>query len=283
MLSVVIPSLGGKALNNTISSLNSGSVIPDEILVSLPSLESMNFVEVSDQNVRLLNANCYSQVGQRIYGFKMAQFDYVLQLDDDVILDNNCIEILMDAMKKTNMSSFSPYYINLYTNSAHHKKKSHNPIMAIYYWIVNGRKGYVPGTIAKAGINFGINKNDISEDCNQIDVDWQPGGCILHRRKNLIFENYFPFSGKAYSEDLMHSFLLKKNNLSLVTCLDAFCYIDKDIGHLVLKEIIKDFKARKYFVEMASLGKIRMYIFYWLLFLKHIYFKIRLMLSRFFL
>ena len=281
MLSVVIPSLGGKVLNNTISSLNSGSIIPDEILISLPSLEYMNFVDVSDHNVSLINANCHGQVGQRIYGFKMAQYEYVLQLDDDLILDNKCIEILMDAIKKTKMSSFSPYCMNLQNNSAHHKKKSHNPIMAIFYWIVNGRKGYVPGTIAKAGINFGINKNDISEECNQIEVDWQPGGCVLHRRKNLIFNNYFPFSGKAYSEDLIHSFLLKSNNLKLVTCLDAFSYRDNDIGDLGIKDIINDFKARKYFVEMASLGKIRMYVFYWFVILKYIYFKARLIFSRF--
>ena len=279
MLSVVIPSLGGKVLNNTISSLNSGSIIPDEILISLPSLEHMNHVNISDHNVRLINANCHSQVGQRIYGFKMAQYEYVLQLDDDIILDIKCIEILMDAMKKTKMSSFSPYYINLQNNSAHHTKKSHNPIMAIYYWIVNGRKGYVPGTIAKAGINFGVNKNDISEECNQIEVEWQPGGCVLHRRRNLIFNNYFPFSGKAYSEDLIHSFLLKNNNLKLVTCLDAYCYIDKDIGLLSIKDIINDLKARKYFVEMASLGKIRMYVFYWFVILKYIYFKARLLAS----
>ena len=79
MLSVVIPSLGGNILNNTISSLNSGSIIPDEILISLPSLQHINQVNISDHNVRLINANCRGQVAQRIYGFEMAQHEYVLQ------------------------------------------------------------------------------------------------------------------------------------------------------------------------------------------------------------
>jgi len=258
MLSVVIPSLGGKVLNNTISSLNSGSIIPDEILISLPSLEYMNFVDVSDHNVSLINANCHGQVGQRIYGFKMAQYEYVLQLDDELILDNKCIEILMDAIKKTKMSAFSPYYINFQNNSAH-TKKSHNPIMTIYYWIMNGRKGYVPGTIAKAGINFGVNKNDIGKELNQIEVEWQPGGCVLHRRKNLIFNNYFPFSGKAYVEDLIHSFLLKKSGVKMITLLNAYCIIDEDFG---VDSIVNDFRARNYYTSIASLSKIRMLAYY---------------------
>jgi len=258
MLSVVIPSLGGKILNNTISSLNSGSIIPDEIIISLPSLEHMNLVNISDKNVRLINANCYSQVGQRIYGFKIAQYEYVLQLDDDINVDIKCIEILMDAIKKTKMSAFSPYYINFQNNSAH-TKKSHNPIMAIYYWIMNGRKGYVPGTIAKAGINFGVNKNDIGKELNQIEVEWQPGGCVLHRRKNLIFNNYFPFSGKAYVEDLIHSFLLKKSGVKMITLLNAYCIIDEDFG---VDSIVNDFRARNYYTTIASLSKIRMLAYY---------------------
>ena len=258
MLSVVIPSLGANILNNTISSLNSGSIIPDEILISLPSLQHINQVNISDHNVRLINANCRGQVAQRIYGFEMAQHEYVLQLDDDIILDIKCIEILMDSIKKTKMSSFSPYYINFQNNSAH-AKKSHNPIMAIYYWIVNGRKGYVPGTIAKAGINFGVNKNDINVGCSQIEVEWQPGGCVLHRRRNLIFNNYFPFPGKAYSEDLIHSFLLKESGIKMVTLLNAYCIIDADLG---VDSIVNDFRARNYFTTIASLSKIRMLAFY---------------------
>jgi len=258
MLSVVIPSLGTKALNNTISSLNSGSIIPDEILISLPSLEHMNLINISDQNVRLINANCYGQVSQRIYGFKIAQYEYVLQLDDDIIVDIKCIEILMDAIKKTKMSAFSPYYINFQNNSAH-TKKFHKPIMAIYYWIMNGRKGYVPGTIAKAGINFGVNKNDIGKELNQIEVEWQPGGCVLHRSKNLIFNDYFPFSGKAYSEDLIHSFLLKKSGVKMVTLLNAYCIIDEDFG---VDSIVNDFRARNYYTSIASLSKIRMLAYY---------------------
>ena len=46
---------------------------------------------------------------------------------------------------------------------------------------------------------------------NLHEVEWLPGGCILHSKKNLIKKNYFNFKyKKAYCEDLIHSYFLKK-------------------------------------------------------------------------
>ena len=112
---------------------------------------------------------------------------------------------------------------------------------------------------AKSGINFGINKDDYGVEGSEIEVDWQPGGCILHKRENLILDGYFPFSGKAYSEDLMHSFLLRSAGVRLFTCLDSYCYINADEG---LDSLFHDFRARYHFVKMASLSKSRMILFY---------------------
>ena len=36
----------------------------------------------------------------------------------------------------------------------------------------------------------------------------------MHFKKNLVLKNYFPFKGKAYSEDLFHSIELKKKKLN---------------------------------------------------------------------
>ncbi|MEC9415153.1 MAG: glycosyltransferase [Pseudomonadota bacterium] len=275
-VSVVIPSLGGCCLYKTIESLNSGNFIPDEILISLPSKEHIDKIKIKENNVKLVNANCYGQVSQRVFGFKMAKHPYVLQLDDDVILGKECISLLIECVKNSDNIVASPYYLDFNSNPIH-KARPATFFMKFFHLLMNGIKGFQTGKIAMSGINYGVNKADIKQQHGYFFVDWQPGGCLMHNNKNLIKENYFPFSGKAYSEDLIHSFLLKNNNLKLVTCLDAYCYIDKDIGFLCIKDIMNDFKARKYFVEMASLGKIRMYVFYWFVILKYIYFKARLL------
>ena len=275
-LSVVIPSLGGPCLLKTIESLNSGNFIPDEILVSLPSKEHINKIKMNENNVKLVNANCFGQVSQRIIGFKRAQYRYVLQLDDDVILDKECISLLIDCIKNSDNTVSSPYYLNFDHNPIH-KAKSSTFVMKFFYLLMNGIDGFQTGKIALSGINYGVNKADINQQHGNFFVDWQPGGCLMHNKENLIKENYFPFTGKAYSGDLMHSFLLKNNNLRLVTCLDAYCYIEKDIEPNTIKDIFNDFKARKHYIEMASLGKTRMYVFYGLVILKYILLKVRVL------
>ena len=182
MLSVVIPSLGGDCLQHTISSLNSGSVKPDEILVCLPSASSIKQVNINYDNTRLINVGEYGQVAQRIFGFKESQYEYVLQLDDDIILENKCIEKLMISIKKNNKLAVSPYYMDHQHNSIH-LPKSYSVFRKLYYWLMNGKEGYESGAIAKSGINFGVNLNDLN-DKGVVEVEWQPGGCVLHRNDN---------------------------------------------------------------------------------------------------
>ena len=258
MLSVVIPSLGNDCIYETIESLNSGTIIPDEIIVSLPSDKYSRPISDTYENVKTISANQYGQVIQRIVGFKKAQHGYVLQLDDDVILDNKCIERLIGAMKKHKMSTVSPYYMSDKKKSIHASQR-YGFFWRVYYWLMNGGAGYKVGAIAKSGINFGVNNENLNVNDGEIEVEWQPGGCVLHEKENLIVDNYFPFSGKAYSEDLMHSFLLRSAGVKLLTCLDAYCYIKS--GESV-DGLFDDFKARYYFVKMASLSKSRMFLFY---------------------
>ena len=84
---------------------------------------------------------------------------------------------------------------------------------SFYYFLLNGRERFKSGSISLAGICFGVNKEDLKKQTGLIAVDWQSGGCVLHKKKNLILDDYYPFSGKAFSEDLIHSYLLKKEGL----------------------------------------------------------------------
>jgi hypothetical protein len=137
-------------------------------------------------------------------------------------------------------------------------KKSY--LLSIYYRLLNGSKGYKPGVVTRAGTNFGVNAHEVSDKL--IEVDWQPGGCVLHRRGGLILEGFYPYKGKAYCEDLIHSFLLRQASVSLFVNTYAKCTTFLNPRLSLLNELIPDFKARLYFVNMAGLSRVRMLIYY---------------------
>ena len=60
----------------------------------------------------------------------------------------------------------------------------------------------------------------------------------------------------------MHSFLLRKSSVGLVVNMRATCMTDTTPRVSLGKDIYLDIRARKYFVKLANLSVIRMYIFY---------------------
>ena len=260
MISVVIPSLGGD-LSETLNSLNSGTVKPDEIIVCLPNKDH----SVKDlslyKNTLVVYSEKYGQVYQRIFGFKKSKYEYILQLDDDVYVDKYCLEVLESILSSKKDVSISPLWYDTKDASPLHKKKK-GVLMSFYYWMINGSIGYAPGKISLAGTNFGVHPNYVDLNSNLFKVDWQPGGCIMHRRENILLEDYYPYNGKAHFEDLIHSHLLKKSGISLFVAIKAKCMIKINPRLLFRGELYSDYKARLYFVKMANLSIVRMYIYY---------------------
>ena len=98
------------------------------------------------------------------------------------------------------------------------------------------------------------------------DIDWLPGGCILHRRENLIVKNYYPFSGKAYAEDLFHSLLLKEKGVILVRSGKAICDLDFTSSSYqgIVKQIelyIDYCRAMRKLIRSSQRSRFRFYLF----------------------
>ena len=267
-VSVVIATLGEVSLKETLESLNNSSIVPKEIIISIPEEYATNVKHLNYSNVKIIKTTVRGQVAQRVVGFQNAKFPYVLQLDDDIILDLYCIEKLLETVISKKNIAAGPKLFD-------HLTKEYSSFLIpntklvwfdkIFYFIANGKSGFQPGKISKSGINFGIPKT-----LNTLyDVDWLCGGCLMHRKENLILTNYFPFSGKAYAEDLFHSKLLRNNNVILVRSGEAKCYVDftssREGGWL---NIIRNTSKIKIFVKSINGSIIRLYLITFLIYIR---------------
>tara|TARA_B100001059_G_scaffold232917_1_gene271725 strand:- start:107 stop:964 length:858 start_codon:yes stop_codon:yes gene_type:complete len=272
-VSVVIATLGEVSLKETIESLNNSSIVPKEILICIPQEYAKNVKHLSYSNVKILKTKVRGQVAQRVVGFQNATFPYVLQLDDDITLDLYCLEKLLETVISKKNIAAGPKLFDHLTKEYHSFLIPTNTKLVwfnkMFYFLANGKSGFQPGKISKSGINFGI-----PETPNTFhDVDWLSGGCLMHRKENLILTNYFPCNGKAYAEDLFHSKLLRDNNVILVRSGEAKCYVDftssKGGGWLnTIRNIPKSLKPMKIFVNSINGSVIRLYLITFLFYIR---------------
>jgi len=264
-LSVVIASIGGDILKRTIEILNQGSVVPDEIILVVPEVFAAKIPEVNCANLRCELVNFKGQVAQRAHGFKIAKSDYVLQLDDDIILHHSCLEHLMLALGNLgsgNCVGPSIFFLGTEQNIY----STHSGLQAVLYdlkaFLLSGAPWGVKrmGKISKIGSGYGIDTAKVSEEVCQ--TSWLAGGCVLHKRENLILENYFPYPGKAYAEDLIHSIILTKAGIKLFNVKSATCFIEKPILNSSTYSLSADYRIRLYINELKGTSKLRVYIWY---------------------
>ena len=112
-VSVVIPTIVNPTLNETIYHLNKGSIIPSEILLCLPeSKRNKKNSIVSHPNIKFIFSKKSNQVLQRIDGFKNAKNKFILQLDDDIIIDIHNIKIILNEIMQNTNIAISPSLLN---------------------------------------------------------------------------------------------------------------------------------------------------------------------------
>lgn len=264
-LSVVIASIGGDVLIRTIDALNSGSIVPDEIILVVPRSFASNIPAISSENFRYQLVDFKGQVAQRAYGFTLVKSDYVMQLDDDIQLDHTCVERLITGLKKLGTGhSVGPSIFYANTNESIYSMNNgiKAEILNLKAFLLSG----VPwgtkrmGKISKIGSGFGYDPESTSAELNR--TEWIAGGCTLHHKSSLIFKNYFPYAGKAYGEDLLHSVELTNSGVKLFNVKSAVCFIEKPVLNRETYSLRADYKVRLYLNELRSVGKFRVHIWY---------------------
>lgn len=254
-ISVVIATIGGPSLPQTIARLNAGTLVPTEILVCVPSAGAVSAEDLPFDNVEVVVCDRRGQVLQRLFGFARARYEYVLQLDDDVHVDAHCVEWLLDALVALGSdAAVAPTLIRTDTGApvyglqgagapSRMERRFHGPEIAM------------PGRITRAGMNAPLDFSSSREPVNA--TEWLPGGCVLHSRANLVHTEYYPFPGKAYGEDVIHSVLLAQRGIRLFVVRDAICGMEPAVQtrstvQSFLREMRAEWRWRRHLVSMTS-------------------------------
>ena len=275
-ISIVIPTLGYECLNETVSYLNNGPNRPKEIIVVIPEGFEVNAGFQTFENVIILKSPLKGQVKQRIFGFKYANEKHILQLDDDIWIDQNNMSNLLEALKKLDKNSaVAPAFLkkgtsnSVYIYDSDFKAYINN---LVQFFVLKGAWGIKKmGKITFGGINFGVNYS-LTDKINY-PCDWLAGGCVLHHADQVYLDNFYPFEGKAYCEDLFHSFYLKRTGINLYSNTKTFCYLDWPPEPRSKKEQNNEHIVLRHFIKLSKRSIIRFTIFcYYLKMLKVINF-----------
>lgn len=271
-LSIVIPTLGGIELQNTIESINHSSHQPMEIILSFPRSSKKDCLEFPVQkNIKVIYFSEKGQVHQRIAGFNATKTRYVIHMDSDMRVNESTIFNLYNLITMmpenvaiapilrdfaTDLDIFT--YNNLYFNEYSKFVTPHTRSRKFFNYFIHGKTSFLEGEITNIGINIPVCS---SHDQTLIEAEWLPGGLVIHNKKNLLTNLYFPFPGKAYAEDLIHSYILKKNGVKLYVTPVASAYIEIFPGSSIntfteLKSFLiekkREIDAKAYFLKISK-------------------------------
>ena len=259
-LTIVITTVGEKSLLAVIKNINLTISRPKKILVVIykKNIRKINKRILSTyDNVEIVQTNSPGQVNQRVEGFKLVRTDYAMQLDADCYIENLSINKMMNFLKTHKNASVGPCFLDIKNNLPIHKLNNKRKFFKTLKNLILGfpNVNSIMGKVSKSGTNFGVDYFYLKKKA--IQVDWIPGGCLMHHKKNLYLKNYYPFQGKAYYEDLIHSKILIQKNIKLFILKDAICKTDFPIFPKKFKEFIKYTISYNYSSKIYNVGIIR--------------------------
>ena len=248
-ISFVIPSVGGFHLYNTINCIYLSNISKFEVIVVVPKNQLNSVTEnLKDFPVVLIPTEINGQVYQRMIGFKNATGNLVIQLDDDILFNENLIsELVIISNSFGPGNAFAPLLRDVPTGIIGENLKFDGLISFFVnledfflYGFPWGKKKQ--GKFSLLNRCYGVNPSLISEPI--FKVDWLPGGFVLNFKEDLILYNFYPFEGKAFSEDLFHSKIRNANG----------------IKHYVIPSIVADHdyeKKKKFRDKLSFYSKIQ--------------------------
>lgn len=232
-ITCVIASLGSEKLFKTVESLLSGKIIPIEIVICIPSGKDIKISKNYKCKITVLNEE-KGQVLQRIRAIKSVKTEIIFQIDDDIEIDKYCLDILISRLLKLGPG-------NVVAANLIESENSKN---------ISPSFNHKCGKVTYFGEAITLKKCCLSKDI--VSTDWVPGGCSLYYLKDAIIENYYPFKGKAFNEDIICSLLRKKRGINHFIVPSAKCYLVNHDNTLKVSDLKKYYLSKKYYFKLKN-------------------------------
>ena len=268
-ISLVIPSINPKKINKIIKKVNKWSIKPSEILFCFPlSLKKKIKKEIQTKKIRIIFSAQRGQVLQRLHAIKYAKHNIILQMDDDVDLKKNCLKQMYKTLVNTKGRNVVGAIVFDHNINDYLYKENlsflHLILKKFYEGFIMGGN-YIKsnmGKITKIGYAFNLNPNSMKSDI--VKVDWVNSLCLSYK-KDIIKKNYFPFTGKAYCEDLINSIERNKIGINHLIPKNARFSIPIEINRNNLNHKLNNFfnemRVRKFILDKINGNLINFYLF----------------------
>lgn len=261
-ISVVIASLGGESLLRVIDCLKEQTIKLTEIIVVVPVTEDTviksNLTELKRRSVLVIQTQEKGQVSQRSVGLSQASGSIIIQLDDDVEFNKGTIKELVDAHIYLGPDSvIGPALYSTKTRQYIFHRSSFLSEL-VHRFLSGHRPEQRSGKLTDFGIGYGVDLPLVVGPYTP--VEWLPGAAVLCSKSTLVKDNYFPFPGRAYSEDLIHSFLWRQRGGKMYFCARTRMFMDHDADNFDWAAITGELKAKMCLVRLMQGSQVKLFI-----------------------
>ena len=212
---IVIATTIRDSLPELLDSINKSSFLPKTVIISIPLRKKFYKYEKNYLFELISISEGNGQVSQRISGFKKVTTPLCIQMDDDLTFEETFLEKLIKTYIGLPQNSALAPSLLCEKNPISVLVSPKPPLSSFLYFILDSKINPKYGGITKSGIPLGINPYYKSNEDPIVKTEWLTGACVIHRTNQLITKWEYPYKGKAFAEDLMHSQLLKRNNIKL--------------------------------------------------------------------
>jgi hypothetical protein len=177
-------------------------------------------------------------------------------MDDDVFVYENTIEQLLAVLNSCGKGhAVSPIFCDSNTREllTKYTKGFRGLVRNLIDFIIFGSFWGIAkmGSISQSGTPFYYDFNYLNK--NLMLSSWLPGGMVICHKEDLLIKDYYPFKGKAYFEDVIHSILWRNMGIKLIVAnVIVPTVVSKEKN--TLKELVKEYRAKKYVVALLKHG-----------------------------
>lgn len=246
-ISLIFATIGNDSIFKILNELSSSS-FKNEILIviSLPPNASDFAIKLEDYffkcypslNYEIIFSPLMGQVAQRAHAIRNTDSHIIIQMDDDLNISSNAFDGLIRDIEVLGPGHALGPKIYPYLGF-----DDFSTLKKILYKYIYSR---CDSDLRKGGILYsGIALYPSIFNDNYTPVEWLPGGCVCYYRCDALFDNYYPFLGKAYYEDVIASILRSKMGIVHLINNEKIS-IDPPVEIYLFSQLLSNIKARNY-------------------------------------